>query len=289
MAKFGAGVTLMPIDTMTIVLDGDVPLEEFARAIERFNELVKALSEEMGSPALDWMLDDLQISSAVATIRAENDPQRAEEVIKAYADIGDALAYRKPVLYSQKVQSAARNVVNIRDARVKAVRFETPIREVTIKTVPGEVIDFAPPEAIKELPVLIRETAQQEKTFVDTFIALAAQPSFGGIQGRIQALSNRGGLRFTLYDLLYDKSVGCYLSQQNEDLLRNIWGKMAVVEGMITRDPVTGRPLAIRQVSRITPLPEPYRTQDYMEARGCAPSLSGLSPEEAIRRIRDVH
>ena len=32
---------------------------------------------------------------------------------------------------------------------------------------------------------------------------------------------------------------------------------------------------------------EPEKRFDYQRARGCAPSLTGLSPEEAIRRIRD--
>jgi hypothetical protein len=133
----------------------------------------------------------------------------------------------------------------------------------------------------EERPARERVLRQQPR-----IIALA--PSLGGIQGRVQSLSNRGGLRFTVYDLLYDRAVGCYVAEGKEELLRNIWGKLAVVEGMITRDPVNGRPLSIRQVSNITPIPDPSSAHEYTDARAAVPSLVGLSPEEAIRRIRDA-
>ena len=69
----------MPNDTVTLALDGDVPLEEFARTMGRFAELVNALSEEVGSPGLDWVVDDLQVSSAVATVRSPSDLQAARK------------------------------------------------------------------------------------------------------------------------------------------------------------------------------------------------------------------
>src|ERR1039457_6302942 len=101
----------MAADTLTIILDGEVPLVEFARAIESFYELVKALSDEVGTPELDWVLDDLQISSAVATIRASRDQQAAEKVVNAYADVGHALEVDAPIRFSSPVRSAARKIV----------------------------------------------------------------------------------------------------------------------------------------------------------------------------------
>jgi hypothetical protein len=113
-------------------------------------------------------------------------------------------------------------------------------------------------------------------------------PAYGAIKGRIQTVTTRGSLRFTLYDIMHDKAVSGYFAEGKQDLIRDLWGHMVMVEGMVTRDPLSGRPLAIRQVRDIEPLPEPSLTFDYMDARGVAPSLNGLSPEEAIRRIRDA-
>ncbi len=115
--------------------------------------------------------------------------------------------------------------------------------------------------------------------------SITPSPSFGAIQGRVQSLSNRGTLRFTVYDLLYDKAVGCYIAEGKEELLLNTWGRLALIEGLITRDPINGRPLAVRQVSNIIPLQEPPAAPNYEEARGAAPSLTTLSPEDATRRV----
>ena len=118
--------------------------------------------------------------------------------------------------------------------------------------------------------------------------AIVSVTSFGGIQGRVQTLSNRGSLRFMLYDMLNNKAVSCYITSGKEEIMRDIWGKMAVVEGLVTRDPVNGRPISIRHVRNIIPQSEPYIGLDYQASRGVSPSLNGLSPEEAIRRLRDA-
>ena len=117
---------------------------------------------------------------------------------------------------------------------------------------------------------------------------ITPSPSYGAIQGRIQTLSNRGALRFTVYDLLYDRAVGCYISEVKEELLRNAWGRLAFIEGLVARDPINGRPLAVRQVSNISLLREPPDAPNYEDARGAGPSLTKLSPEDAIRRVRDA-
>lgn len=96
----------------------------------------------------------------------------------------------------------------------------------------------------------------------------------------------RNGLRFTLYDLLEDKSVTCYPEADQEDVVRGAWGHVAVVEGWVKRDPGTQRPLTIRHVSNVTVLPE-VPAGSWRRAEGV---LRGLvraeAPEATIRRIR---
>jgi hypothetical protein len=117
---------------------------------------------------------------------------------------------------------------------------------------------------------------------------METMPVYGAIEGRIQTLTNRGSLRFTLYDTHNDKAVSCYVAEGQEDLLRDVWGRRALVEGRIRRDSQTGRPLTIRDVRRIVPLPEPEPYRFY-EARGILPLMPGEEmPEERIRRLRDA-
>ena len=238
----------MPDDTVTLALDGDVPLEEFARTMGRFAELVNALSAEVGSPGLDWVVDDLQVSSAVATVRSSSDTQAAQKVIHAYTAVGSALENHTPVKVSRRVRRAVNKVVSIQDKRVRAVRFETAEKDSVIPTGQSETprLLFAPKSKATTATTVIESPS-------GALAAITPSPSFGSIQGRIQTLSNRGALRFTVYDLLYDKAVGCYISEGRKELLRNAWGRLASIEGLVTRDPINGRPLAVRQVRKISP------------------------------------
>jgi hypothetical protein len=104
------------------------------------------------------------------------------------------------------------------------------------------------------------------------------------VRGRVQTLSSRGRLRFTLYDALYDKAVSCYLAEGQEDIMRDAWGHVALVEGWVTRDPATDRPLSIRGIERVTLLPE-GDPHGYRRARGAV--LGRELPEAIIRRLRD--
>lgn len=270
----------MPDDTITIALDGEIPLGEFARTIGRFAELVSALSEDAGSPELDWVIDDLQVSSAIATVRAPGDPQAVGKVIHAFAEVGTALESHTPVQVSKRVRRAVNEIFSIRDPRIRAVRFETAERDALIPT-----NAVAPPRLL----IIPKPTAAMGTLTTPVIKAsITASPSLGAIQGRVQSLSNRGALRFTVYDLLYDKAISCYIAEGKEELLRNAWGRLAFIEGLITRDPLNGRPLAIRHVRNITLLDEPPSAPNYETARGVAPSLNDLSPEDAIRRGRDA-
>ena len=69
--------------------------------------------------------------------------------------------------------------------------------------------------------------------------------------------------------------------------MRQAWGSMALVEGLVRRDPKTGLPTTIRHVRNITIIP-PAEPKRYRRAIGCAPAGRGEeSAVDAIRRLRD--
>jgi hypothetical protein len=148
---------------------------------------------------------------------------------------------------------------------IKSMRFENPDDDVEV--IHREVSVTKEPE----------EPRRPRKT----------QVVMGAMRGRVQCLSNRGGLRFTLYDLIDDKAISCYCSPGYENKMRDAWGKIAVVEGRIHRDPETGRATTIRDVKDVVPVPE-CKPGDWREALGAAPGFLGTAlPEEVIRRSRD--
>lgn len=252
----------MARDSVSLVLNGEVSLADFARAIQEFLQLMKALGNEVarGLP-IEWWIDDLNAGSATATVRGISDTETGtlaiEGIVTAYENVGKALEKREPTGYSPDVDARARAIVGLINARIRSIRFETDQIE-------AEIYARIPPARPK-----ISET------------------TYGAVQGRIQSISSRGRLRFTLYNSLDDRPVSCYLEPGSEDIMREAWGKLATVEGVVRRDPATGQPTTVRQVKKVQTLPE-GRPGSWREALGADPSPPGsMLPEEAVRRIRD--
>lgn len=256
----------MPKDTITFALTGEVSLEDFASAIARFRGLVDALTSEVAGGGIEWLVTGLESGSALATIQGVPTKAEAysqvEAVVRAYGAVGQALERNEAVPFSPRVAKPAAQFRDLLGNRVQSVRFETAETEAVIvaTVLPGDRARPAGPIA----------------------------PAAGAVEGRIQTVSNRGSLRFTLYDLLDDRAISCYLREGEEDLLRNLWGRVVVVEGRVKRDPIVGRPSSIREITSIVPRSEP-ELGAFRRARGVIPWAPGDAlPEQILRRARDA-
>lgn len=263
-------------DTITLLLEGDIPLEAFAKAMKEFHNLVAALTEAEGG-GIEWIVEDLQPGSALATIRGRS-PQRekVEHVVRDYVRVGRALQQNRPIRGPHNVSRSALASGRVIGEKVKKIRFETSEDQavVSARVSPhrrkGQIAEVI---GIDDLRIQLDIEQEEPVEF------------FGAITGRIQTLTNRNVLRFTLYDYLNDKAISCYLQPEQEEQMRDVWGRDVVVEGWISRDPVDGHPLAIRKVSSIVPLGE---GGDYRNAREILPLQPGDElPEVRIRRLRN--
>lgn len=256
----------MASDTVTLTLTGDVSLREFAIAVSKLDALLGALSREVaGGVEIVWAVDDLAPGSALTTFRgAAPSPDgiaQVESVVRAYADVGTALMNGDRIGYSSAVQNHAQAIAAVINGHVDAVLFETADAEAIVTARPQD----APGRVV-------------ERTV-----------AYGAVEGRVQTLSSRGGLRFTLYDTLHDKAVSCYFRDDfDQDRMRDVWGRRALVEGRVTRDAESGRPLTIRRVSNVIMRPESHR-DDYRHARGALEGVwADTTSEQAIRELRDA-
>ncbi len=251
----------MAKDTITLALNGDqIPINVFAVAMENLADLIRELSKEYGlEDKIQWIIQDLQISSAIATVRGESDIiEQVERVVEAYDGVGAALESGERPDHPEPVVKAAKGIISILDKQITSVRFETANRDRVVSR-----------------PNLNLPQATINK-------------AFGVVEGRVQTLTNRKGLRFTLFDTLRDRAVSCYLREGQEETMREAWGKMAIIEGEISRDALSGRPIAVRNITSVRAIPESIRG-NYLKARGIAPLKSGMIlPEIAVRRIRDA-
>jgi hypothetical protein len=253
----------MPRDTITLRLSGDVFLDDYLFAIRQFHALVRALSQDVAQGVeVKWSIDDLSGGSTVTTLRGiarEEERQPAvERIVRAYEDTGTSLERGLDIPYSYRVIRAARAIAGLLDGRIDEILFETDETEAVISSV-----THAPSGKSAE----------------------AAIYSYGAIEGRVQMLSSRTGLKFTLYDV-FGRGIPCHLQEGDEDMMRDAWDKWVVVEGRIRRDP-EGRPISIRKITNVV-IREPGETGDYRKARGALRVRPDApSPEEAIRRLRD--
>jgi hypothetical protein len=251
----------MEKDTLTLALEGDVALGDFAKAMQQFTALVNALSQEVSKDAkVEWIVQELYTSSAVATVQGFSDVEGVVRgVVDAYEEVGDALAHGEDIPFSYNVIKEANALTGILNGRITSIRFETADRDalVTGKTTTGQ----------KSRPI---------------------KYSFGTVKGVVQMLTMRNRLRFTLYDVLFDKAVSCYLQEGHEEIMRSAWGKRAVVSGRVGREAEHGRPVVVREVRGIRVLKD-VEPGSYKRARGAIPWKEGDEPAEVtIRRLRDA-
>lgn len=255
----------MPEDTLTLALNGRVTLEAYNTAIRAFTGLVQALHAEItpGTRTV-WEIDDLQISSAIATVRAASgDPTDIERITRAFTGVGRALSRNEPIPFAPRVREPAKLLTSIINDTLTSIRFETASDDVTI---------LSPTIPAPRLP------------------GTEDLGSFGAITGRIQTVSNRIGVRFTLYDSIFDRAVSCYLTDNSQELIRGLWGTRVAVHGLIRRDPTSGRPVVVRHISDIQPIvPDEPNRFSYLTARGVIPARSeDQRPEDVLRRLRDA-
>ena len=255
-------------DTVTLALDGAVSLSEFSPAVARFDALLAALTAESGGGAIAWQIDALEYSSAITTARGVSTngpmPERIVRVVRAYIEVGQALESGEAIPFSTAVRQSADALAGLlAGPGIEAIRFETADDDAIVRKPPG-------------------------RPMAEASAARKRSASYGAVTGRIQTLTSRNALRFALYDHIHDRAVSCYLVEGGEALMREMWDRLAIVEGWVSRDPESGRPLTIRRVSNITPLSE--REPDaYKRACGAIPRGGGEPlPEVVLRRLRDA-
>jgi len=255
-------------DTVTLELQGTVSLSEFSTAVARFEALITALSAESDAAGIAWRLDALEYGSAITTARGVPMngavPERIDRVVRAYIEVGQALEAGATIPFSPTVRQPARELASLlTESGIEAIRFET-----------------ADGDAIVRQPPMLATPA--------TVPARPRTASYGAVTGRIQTLTSRNALRFSIYDHIHDRAVSCYLVEGTQAMMRQMWDRFATVEGWVTRDPESGRPLTVRRVLNITALPE-VEPDAYKRARGALPrGPDEPLPEVLTRRLRDA-
>lgn len=248
----------MAKNTLKVALRGEVILTEFAETMEHFSALIQALTNEIAGPVdVTWQVSRLEAGSAVAEVVGHSvEAEMVEKVVFAYSTVAKSLEDRVPIPYSYEVEKEARALVGVINGRIHSVELSTD-----------------------DVSTIVKAAWKEEE--VTNLVSLSA------VEGTVETLSSRHGVRFILYDTLFDKAIYCYIEEKQREMLRSAWGKRVVVLGRVRRDPRTGRPIEIRDIRSIT-IKEPLPKRSYKRALGAIPWQEGDElPEDTIRRLRD--
>lgn len=254
----------MPNNTLTFEIGGEIELKDLEEGIRLFTRLVDALTPR---DRVAWVVNDLQPGSARVTLEGRAaDEADVERVVRDYESIGKHMSNGAsdydPALFTNDKRGALEAAKKIRifaaSESIKYLWVQTESKDFTI----SPIYDPPPRSAPSKIDI-------------------------GVITGRVQTLSNRGGLRFNLYDDIHDTAVRCFLQSGQEDIMREVWGRRARVIGAITRDD-DGKPKEIREIVDVKAIDE-VQPGDYRQARGAIPWKPGdMLPEEVIRKMRDA-
>lgn len=253
----------MAEDTLTMKLNGAIALSDYAKAMRCFDGFVRALvAEEDPHARVTLDVEDLQAGSALTAVRLSTpNASTVAGTLQRYHDTSQALAHHGSLdSHSKRVRRWGQQIAELPRLRsIESVRLESMLGEA-ILTVPHD--------------------AQPEE-------AIALRYSMGALRGRVETLSSRRGLRFVLYDPLYDTPISCYLLAGQEEQMRGAWGRLVLVHGQIGRDARTWRPEVMRQIREVSILHD-VDVDSYLSVRGAWKlPTDTLSPEARIRSVRD--
>ncbi len=244
---------------LALKLEGDISLSEFDFAVRRFREIVDEYTRQVDEP-IEWVVSGLEQSSALVQITGHAQHfDKVETVARWYTSDVRRVILGEPV-ENQKVGHALRSLTAMLTDGVASMRFITEEEDIQIT---------------KEAP------------------AIPVTPSaetYDLLQGRVRMITESGGLKFTLYDSIYDVGVTCSLQAGQEELMRDLWRHEVRVEGLVRRDIDTGRPRQVRDILRVERIPEakpnPFSPVD---ARGIFRWEPGDAlPEDLVRKSRDA-
>jgi hypothetical protein len=248
---------------LTLTLNGHVTLPLLTQAIRGLDELVRAVSKEFGAEDATWLvedLDDLDIGSAVATMRGQSSrPELLSQAAVAMVSTTELVAKGLGEALNPPAAKAARRLTGVVNGVVPSLSLQTADEIVTVTSGPSRVVE------------------RERKV-----------SAFGSLVGVIHTLSQARGLHFRISEETYGRSVAGKFDVQLTDDMRELWGNRATVDGLITRDAQTGWPLAIMDVRRASPAPE-SKPGAFLRARGIIPYSPDAEPSEVtIRRLRDA-
>jgi hypothetical protein len=234
--------TFEPIEGDEVVFSIDRPAAPTLRDVEAASHLLSKLlrvstltDPELEDSSVTWRVEKVTAGSLIFTLDGAVAPKRGrKKAWRRRTPRTGHLAHR----VAQLVRAVSSN-----ESGPGADEVRAAFTELSQKFPDASTFTLMTPDGV--FPITRERVLQPTRT------------SLGAIEGRIEAASTHSGLRFTLYDLLDERAISCFLTPDRRSEIFGLWGERVAVSGTISRDVATGRPLSIRSISGISPLRVP--------------------------------
>ena len=247
---------------LSIRIEGDeVDFGDLAHVMFHARKLLATLSKQAGEDEeIDLPLTSLTFSSPATAkwvVNAPN-PRATQEIAGAWSEHAAAL-------------EDGREPPGPKQARDHSIAISQVINGRTSAVVMGR------DEATWKIAA---DRAQADPPPPDT-------TAFGAVEGELDQLRGRSQT-FVIFHPVFLRQVICDFSEEQRQRLGELWaeGRRIRVEGLITRDGLTGRPKSVR-VERFDDLQVASNEELEAVIGAVKPRLGAPSPVEIIRRLRD--
>lgn len=224
-------------NTISLELDGDrISADKLKHSINVFFSLTDEIANEVSGKKkpIDWIVSvkSGSINLISHPVPKDIDAKLIPKIVNAIGSGLDMLekSSKTPPYFSEKALELAQELATIPDIKGNGlsricVRANNIQHNLTPKTVAN----------------------------VDSLLGYHTK-ALGSIEGKLQAISERGDLRFTVYDSLTDKGIRCNIKEELRSEATKAFGKRVYIFGII-RYAHNGQPKSI-QVEEIKVFPE---------------------------------
>jgi hypothetical protein len=236
---------------LTLEIDGSaVSPEKFVRAVTAFFEVVREVSVTAEGSDAEWRVQVKQGSNLVGAYPTSAVPQAVIDNI--LESLGNGVAR----LETEAAEPAAFNERALKSLKkLGQVAGTSEADDTLVRVWVGK----------QPQPVTHRSV------FHVTEILEAVYEEHGSVSGRLQTISDRGGLKFVVYERLWDRPVRCIIPEHLINEALAAFRKRVEVYGPVKyrRD---GVPISVF-VRELEVMPEPENLPSFREVRGILRNL----------------
>jgi hypothetical protein len=184
--------------TVTLALEGDsIPLEKFKQAVTSFLDLVESVSQEATGRGqkIKW---DVSVKSGSALVSVT--PQDSIETRAAVKEVLNAI----PDGISALCRGITQPPRLFNASAIRAMKRLASVHELS-------------ENGLTEIRVLVkRKTKRITNKVAATVEAIigTSYEAYGSVEGKLQALWDHGGFRFSVFDALFDRKIDCFVGDE---------------------------------------------------------------------------